>query len=163
MARGAAMKDAVERYLRLRRSTGFALSNDECLLASFARFAGARNEAHIRAQTAIDWAAEGPSAAQRDARLKAVCRFARHVRAEDDRHELPPARYILDAAKSAAPRTSTRKERSTASLRPQLNSPRAAHCGLTLTRLCLHCWQARGCESPRRWACDLPTSQLMGC
>ena len=28
------MKDAVETYLRLRRSTGFALSNDEYLLAS---------------------------------------------------------------------------------------------------------------------------------
>lgn len=60
------MKDAVENYLRLRRSTGFALSNDECLLASFARFAGERNEAHIPTQTAIEWAAQGPSAAQRE-------------------------------------------------------------------------------------------------
>ena len=88
------MMDAVERYLRLRRSTGFALSNDECLLASFARFAAVRNETHIRTQTAIDWAAQGPSAAQRDARLKAVCRFARHLCAEDDRHALPPANYF---------------------------------------------------------------------
>jgi integrase/recombinase XerD len=104
------MKDAVERYLRLRRSTGFALSNDECLLASFARFAGARNEAHIRAQTAIDWAAEGPSAAQRDARLKAVCRFARHVRAEDDRHELPPARYFGCRQKRRPPYIYTKGE-----------------------------------------------------
>lgn len=88
------MMDAVERYLRLRRSTGFAMSNAEYLLASFARFAAERDETLIRAQTAIDWAAQGPSAAQRDARLKAVCHFARHVCAEDDRHELPPANYF---------------------------------------------------------------------
>jgi len=104
------MKDAVERYLRLRRSTGFALSNDECLLASFARFAGERDEAHIRAQTAIDWAAEGPSAAQRDARLKAVCRFARHVRAEDDRHELPQAKYFACRQKRRPPYIYTKGE-----------------------------------------------------
>ena len=88
------MMDAVERYLRLRRSTGFSLTNDEYLLASFTRFAAERIETHIRAQAAIDWAAQGPSAAQRDARLKAICRFARHVRAEDDRHELPPPNYF---------------------------------------------------------------------
>ena len=44
------MMDAVERYLRLRRSTGFAMSNAECLLASFARFAVERDETHIRAR-----------------------------------------------------------------------------------------------------------------
>lgn len=88
------MMAAVDSYLRLRRSTGFAMINAEYLLASFARFAAERDETLIQAQTAIDWAAQGPSAAQRDARLKAVCRFARHVRAEDDRHELPPANYF---------------------------------------------------------------------
>jgi integrase/recombinase XerD len=97
------MKDAVETYLRLRRSTGFALSNDECLLASFARAAAERNETHVRTRTAIDWAAQGPSAAQRDARLKAVCRFANHVHAEDDRHELPPANYFGHRKKRRRP------------------------------------------------------------
>jgi hypothetical protein len=65
--------------------------------------------------------------------------------------------------KSAGRRTSTRKKRLTSSLRPQLNSAHAARCGLTLTRLCLHCWLAPDCESPRRWACDLPISRLMDC
>jgi len=32
--------------------------------------------------------------AQRDARLKAVCRFVRHVRVDDARHELPPANHF---------------------------------------------------------------------
>jgi hypothetical protein len=84
---------AVDVYLRLRRTAGFKLESAEYLLRSFAHFAATRGEQFIRAQTAIDWAALAPSLAQRDARLKAICRFARHLRAEDHRHELPPRRH----------------------------------------------------------------------
>jgi integrase/recombinase XerD len=49
---------------------------------------------HIRGESAIDWAALGPSVAQRDERLKTVCRFARYIRVEDDRHEVPPANHF---------------------------------------------------------------------
>src|SRR5271170_5020645 len=85
---------AIEYYLALRRATRFAMLNAEYLLKSFAAFAAERGQTHVRAQTAIDWAALGPSVAQRDARLKAVCRFVRHVRIEGDRHELPPANHF---------------------------------------------------------------------
>jgi integrase len=88
------MMDAVKGYLSLRRKAGFDMSNAEYLLVSFARFAAERSETHIRTQTAIDWAALGPSVAQRDARLKSVCLFARHMRVEDGRHELPPANHF---------------------------------------------------------------------
>ena len=88
------MKDAVAAYLVLRRTAGFEMANAEYLLHSFARFAARRSETHVRTQTAIDWAAQGASAARRNERLKAVCRFARHVRVEDDRHKLPPANYF---------------------------------------------------------------------
>jgi integrase len=88
------MLAAIETYLDLRRATGFAMSNAECLLKSFAAFAAERRQPHVHAQSAIDWAALGPSVAQRDARLKAVCRFVRYVRIEDDRHELPPANHF---------------------------------------------------------------------
>jgi integrase len=88
------MLHAVETYLTLRRATGFAMLNAEYLLKSFAAFATERGQTHVHTQTAIDWAARGPSVAQRDARLKAVCRFARHVRVEDARHELPPANHF---------------------------------------------------------------------
>jgi integrase/recombinase XerD len=94
MAEGAPMKDAMAAYLALRRAAGFEMANAEYLLDSFARFATERNETHVRTQTAIDWAAQGASAARRDERLKAVYRFARHVHVEDDRHELPPANYF---------------------------------------------------------------------
>jgi integrase len=88
------MLNDIEAYLSLRRATGFAMINAEYLLKSFAAFAVERGRIYIDAQTAIEWAARGPSVAQRDARLKAVCRFARHVRLEDARHELPPANHF---------------------------------------------------------------------
>lgn len=88
------MLETIETYLALRRTTGFAMSNAEHLLKSFGAFAAERGQTHVHTQTAIDWAALGPSIAQRDARLKAVCRFARHIRIEDARHELPPANHF---------------------------------------------------------------------
>src|SRR5208282_4681712 len=94
LAGGSVMLKAIEAYLALRRATGFAMLNAECLLKSFAAFATERGQTHVHTQTAIDWAARGPSVAQRDARLKAVCRFVRHVRVEDAQHELPPVNHF---------------------------------------------------------------------
>ena len=94
MAGGNPMRDAVAAYLGLRRAAGFKMANAAYLLDSFARFAAERDETHVHTQTAIDWAVQGPSAAQRNERLKAVCRFSHHVRVEDGRHELPPANYL---------------------------------------------------------------------
>ena len=64
------MLKAIEAYLALRRATGFAMLNAEYLLESFAAFATERGQTHVHMQTAIDWAARGPSVAQRDARLR---------------------------------------------------------------------------------------------
>jgi integrase/recombinase XerD len=88
------MKDAVAAYLALRRAVGFEMVNAGYLLESFARFAAERNETHVNGQSAINWAAQGVSAAQRNERLKTVCRFVRHIRPENNRHELPPADYF---------------------------------------------------------------------
>jgi integrase/recombinase XerD len=94
MAGGDEMMPTVESYLAARRAAGFKLLNSDYLLRSFACFAAKRGEMYIRAQTAIDWAGEAASVAQRDARLKTVCRFARYVRMEDQNHELPPVRHF---------------------------------------------------------------------
>ncbi len=88
------MLTAIETYLALRRATGFAMSNAEYLLKSFAAFAAKHGQSHVLTQTAIAWASLGPTVAQRDARLRAVCRFVRHVQVEDIRHELPPASHF---------------------------------------------------------------------
>lgn len=92
-AGGALMRDAIETYLALRCTTGFAMSTAEYLLKSFAAFAAERGQTYVETKTAIDWAALGPSVAQRDARLRALCRFVRHVRVEDVGH-LPPANHF---------------------------------------------------------------------
>jgi integrase len=85
---------AVDAYLALRRTAGFAMSNAEYLLRSFARFAAARGERHVRATTVIDWATQSPSVAQRHARHRAVCKFASQLLLEDTGHELPPPNYF---------------------------------------------------------------------
>ncbi len=81
---------AVDSYLQVRRALGFRLRADEYLLRSFARFASARNDTHVRASVAIEWAALGSSPEQRARRLQVVALLARHLRAEDERHEQPP-------------------------------------------------------------------------
>jgi integrase len=88
------MMTAVEAYLALRRTGGFAMSNAEYLLRSFARFAAARGERHVRATTLIDWASQSPSLAQRHTRYQAVCNFVSQLRLEDPGHELPPPNYF---------------------------------------------------------------------
>jgi integrase/recombinase XerD len=84
------LKDAVETYLAVRRAAGFKLQDDALYLYSFARFATAQGETHVVAQTAVAWAGQARSEAQRATRLKAIIRFARFSRAADRRHELPP-------------------------------------------------------------------------
>jgi integrase/recombinase XerD len=84
----------VKSYLAVRHAVGFELKNTEYLLSSFARWAAQRGETHIHPESAIAWASQTVSLAQRDARLKTICRFARYLRAEDNRHQLPPANHF---------------------------------------------------------------------
>jgi integrase len=88
------MMASVETYLAVRRAVGFTLSNTEYLLRSFADFATDLKETHIRTATAIDWASQAKSVAQRHTRHQTVCRFAQYLRVEDFRHELPPANHF---------------------------------------------------------------------
>ena len=67
---------AVESYLAVRRAGGFTLSNTEYLLRSFAGFATELKQPHVRSATAIDWASQAKSVAQRHTRCQTICRFA---------------------------------------------------------------------------------------
>lgn len=92
------LMQAVESYLQVRRAAGFDLLVPGHLLRNFARFAAEQGDTYVRTTTAIAWAVRAPSVRQRDRRLKSVIRFARHVRAEDVAHEVPPGNVF------AAPR-----------------------------------------------------------
>lgn len=80
----------IDNYLAIRRAAGFQLRTHEELLRLYERFAKLRGDTHVRAQTALEWAATAPSPYQRGRRLEVVRIFARHVRVEDTRHEVPP-------------------------------------------------------------------------
>jgi integrase len=85
---------AVESYLAVRRAAGFTLTDTEYLLRSFAGFAADQKQTHIRTATAIAWAGQARSVAQRHTRHQTICRFAQYLRVEDSRHELPPTNHF---------------------------------------------------------------------
>jgi len=91
MAGGEIMlTEAVEKYVAMRRATGFAFRSEGSLLQSFAAFSDAAGKQCVSSETAIEWARSATSLSQRARRLGQVIRFARYIRAEDPHHEIPP-------------------------------------------------------------------------
>lgn len=82
---------AVETYLAVRRAAGFALASQGSQLKSFAAFSEARKQRYVSTDIAIEWAGLARSVAQCARRLGMLIRLARYLRAEDERHEVPPA------------------------------------------------------------------------
>lgn len=80
----------IDRWLAARRASGFALRKYEWHLRRFAEFAATRGEEHIRADTAIAWAALFATSAERHRYFQRVVDLARYLHAEDPRHEVPP-------------------------------------------------------------------------
>jgi integrase/recombinase XerD len=102
--------DDIERYIALRRSLGFKLQKPSRHLQSFARFATERRERHIRAATAVEWAAAAPTPEARHRWLGYVVRLARFLRAEDAAHEIPPANLFATPKLRPVPYIYTREE-----------------------------------------------------
>ena len=82
--------DTVESYLKVRRAAGFKAQDAEYYLKNYTRFATERGETHVRSATAIAWATTASTSEARGRRIESVIRFARHARAEDKDHEVPP-------------------------------------------------------------------------
>lgn len=59
------LSQAANDYLTLRRGLGFKLVDTEELLTSFVAFAAEHGDQLIRATTALEWAACGPSVCRR--------------------------------------------------------------------------------------------------
>jgi len=81
----------LQRHTDLQRTLGFKFHTQHSLLRLFVSHAEALGDEFVNGQHVIDWAAQAPSAAQRRNRLLTVRRFALALRAEDGRHEVPPA------------------------------------------------------------------------
>jgi integrase/recombinase XerD len=88
------MTQALDSYLSVRRAAGFQLKKVESYLRGFVPFSSNKRKAHICGQTAIEWARQASSPAQRSFRLKTVAAFARYLSAEDSRHEVPPDDFL---------------------------------------------------------------------
>lgn len=115
---------AIDHYLAVRRAAGFQLKVQEGLLRHFACYAAELGQTHVCRQTAIDWAALAPSPYQRENRLSTVRLFARHVRAEDARHDLIPRQVFAGRRRRSFPTILSPSEllqllEATACLRPR--------------------------------------------
>ena len=84
----------VEAYLALRRATGYSMRGADLILRSFARHVDARRERFIRVATVLDWARGARSPERREALVRKVAAFARHLHVEDPRHEIPAYRIF---------------------------------------------------------------------
>ncbi|MFH0828782.1 MAG: tyrosine-type recombinase/integrase [Candidatus Kerfeldbacteria bacterium] len=85
------LRDDIERYVALYRATGLKFNKQANDLRRFAAFAATRDEEVVRIGTALDWAAQAPSRAQRVWLLGVLRRFASTMKAEEPQHEIPPA------------------------------------------------------------------------
>lgn len=81
---------AVDDYLALRRAVGFQLKTPELYLRYFVRFARTRGDTYLQATSAIDWASQASTEAERYRRYQCLTHFARFIHAEEPRHEILP-------------------------------------------------------------------------
>jgi integrase len=85
------LSEAVNHHIELYRAMGFKYKVQGYILRSYAVFAQGRSECFIQTDTVLEWAASAPSVRQRHDRLLTMRRLACVLRAEDERHEVPPA------------------------------------------------------------------------
>lgn len=79
----------VEHYLNLRSTLGFKLRETRRYLKAFAKLADSRGEDFISVETASIYADAAPSPYSRSNRMRKIILFAKFMKAEDQRHEVP--------------------------------------------------------------------------
>lgn len=129
MAGGVVMLiNHVERYIALRQSLGFKLSDTARHLRAFARFAIDRGDSYVQTSAAMEWAALADSSHTKHVRLRDVIGLARFLHAEDAAHEVPPINpFPTRQARSLpyiySPEELVRIVKTASQLRPQKNNP----------------------------------------
>ena len=84
------LPDHVARFVAMKQKLGYQFTTNARILSSFARFAADREEACIRSETVLEWAATAASQPRIVRKLHTVHAFACWMHAEDSRHEVPP-------------------------------------------------------------------------
>jgi integrase len=106
------LRNAVDQYLEIRRALGFKLQRTARLLPDFVRHLEAHRASFITLRLALDWArqpADGHPAWWAE-RLSIVRGFARHLQAEDPRHQVPPVGLMPRQVRRAVPTLFTARE-----------------------------------------------------
>jgi integrase/recombinase XerD len=85
---------AVEAYLALRRAAGYSMRDADRILRSYGRFAHARRDRFVKVATIHAWARRARSPERREALVRKAALLARHLHAEDPRHEIPSYRVF---------------------------------------------------------------------
>ena len=108
----SSLRKAADRYLRMRRSLGFALYEPGLLLEQFIRLAEQEGAAFITQELALRWAVQpqGCSLAHWSRRLGVVRQFTRHHTATDPRTEIPPQNVIPGRYRRKQPYVYNQKE-----------------------------------------------------
>lgn len=102
---------AVEAYLALRRAAGYSMRDADRILRSYGRFAHARRDRFVKVATIHAWAKRARSPERREALLRKAALLARHLHAEDPRHEIPSYRvFAADPFRRPEPFIFTREQ-----------------------------------------------------
>lgn len=106
------LSDALDDYLRLRRSLGHKLDRTSQVLADFVAYSDAAGADCVGTDLAVTWAllTPNPDSAWRAGRLGAVRCFARYLHALDRVHEVPPVGLIPRGQGRPAPRLFTKDQ-----------------------------------------------------
>jgi integrase/recombinase XerD len=86
------LREAVDRYLALRRGLGYKLKIEGRMLGQFVGFCDTRGLEHVTLTAALAWATApaGADVSWWAARLTVIREFARFIAAFDERTEIPP-------------------------------------------------------------------------
>lgn len=102
---------AVEAYLALRRAAGYSMRDADRILRSYGRFAHARRDRFVKVATIHAWAKRARSPERREALVRKAALLARHLHAEDPRHEIPSYRvFAADPFQRPEPFIFTREQ-----------------------------------------------------
>lgn len=96
------MIEHAERYVALKRHLGFKYLTQSWVVREYARHATAHGDRFVRNARVIEWAAKTSSVHYARERLRQLRDFALWLRAEDERHEVPP-RHALGRPQRVRP------------------------------------------------------------
>ncbi len=99
------LRDALDRYLEMRRGLGYRLKHDERDLVSFVNFMDAHGSTHVTVDLSAAWAAQ-PAGARHSwlaNRMTMARGFAAYLHAMDPLHQVPPADLFRHGPHRAVP------------------------------------------------------------